>query len=155
MGRKPSPHGKDRPRTIVLCGSVADIAQQLADKNTLSATLSDLLRKEFGMTSALDDKRAALAALTDERKRMQEQEEAMLAELDALEAQAAERNTTLIPALEHRHEMLIARRARLEDEMGRLFDRHSLTRKRNQINEVSDLIKTTVDELHRLRGESQ
>lgn len=151
MGRKPSPHGKDRPRTIVLCGSVAEIAQRLADANTLSATLSDLLRKEFGMTGALDEKRAALLAITDERKRMQEQEETLLAELDALEKQEVERKTTLIPALEQRLEMLIERRARLEDEESRLFDPNTLRRKRAQIREVHDLISATVDELQGLR----
>ena len=44
MGRKPDPRGKDRPRTIVLSGDVAEIAQNLAEKNHLSATLSELLR---------------------------------------------------------------------------------------------------------------
>ena len=43
MGRKADPRGKDRPRTIVLSGDVAEIAEKLAENNQLSATLSELL----------------------------------------------------------------------------------------------------------------
>lgn len=103
------------------------------------------------MAGALDEKRAALQALTDERKRMQEQEADLAAELDALEAQEAERKTTLIPALEQRLEMLMNRRARLEEQESRLFDPNTLRMKRAQIREVHDLITATVDELQGLR----
>jgi chromosome segregation ATPase len=147
MGRKPSPHGKDRPRTVVLCGSVADIAQRLADANQLSATLSDLLRNEYGLTGALDEKRAALLALTDERKAMQEREAQLAAELDALEERETERKTNLIPALEARLELLYAKLGRLEEAERRLFDPNSLRIKRRQIDETNDQLAEVMQQL--------
>jgi hypothetical protein len=41
---------KDRMRSIKLEGDVASIAEELASKRILSKTLSELLRKEFGMS---------------------------------------------------------------------------------------------------------
>lgn len=152
MGRKPDPRGKDRPRTIVLCGSVAEIAQRLADSNALSSTISELLRREYGLSGAIEEKRAALASMTEERKRMQAQEEAMAQELDELEIRETERKTTLIPALEERLNTLVERRARLEDEESRLFDPNSLRMKRSQIGTVTTMISEVVAELQELKG---
>lgn len=153
MGRKPDPRGKDRPRTIVLCGSVAEIAQKLADSNALSSTLSELLRREYRLNGAIEEKRAALALMIEERKKMQAQEEAMAQELDELEVREAERKTTLIPALEERLNTLMERRARLEEEESKLFDPHSLRMKRNQIATVHDMITEVVAQLQELRHE--
>lgn len=153
MGRKPDPRGKDRPRTIVLCGSVAEIAQKLADSNALSSTLSELLRREYRLFGAIEEKRAALRMMTEERKKMQAQEEAMAQEIDELEVREAERKTTLIPALEERLNTLMERRARLEEEESRLFDPQSLRMKRNQIATVHDMITEVVAQLQELRHE--
>ena len=89
--------------------------------------------------------------LTEERKRMQAQEEAMAQELDELEVRETERKTTLIPALEERLNTLMERRARLEDEESRLFDPNSLRIKRGQIATVHDMITEVVAELQELR----
>jgi len=68
---------KDRMRSIKLEGDVASIAEELASKRILSKTLSELLRKEYGI-SFEDD---LLKSRMNDLKRQSEQIEEQLSEL--------------------------------------------------------------------------
>ena len=102
MGRKADPRGKDRPRTIVLGGDVAEIAQKLADKGELSSTLSELLRHNYGFGDHLEEKKRALTLLLDEKQRLSDLTAAMSDEIDALEAKLLDQNALVRPAIEKR-----------------------------------------------------
>ncbi len=102
MGRKADPRGKDRPRTIVLAGDVAEIAQKLADKGELSSTLSELLRHNYGFGDHHEEKKRALTLLLDEKQRLTDLTQVMADEIDALEVKVLEQNATIRPAIEKR-----------------------------------------------------
>lgn len=140
MGRKADPRGKDRPRTIVLRGDVADIAQKLADQGILSKTLSDLLSEAYGFGDKLDEHKRALVKLIDERKAMQQAEEELIAEIDRLEQKSIEDNATLRPSLEKRRNLLLERLVRLEKERNRAFTPIEERTIDNKILNVNQLI---------------
>lgn len=152
MGRKPDPKGKDRPRTIVLSGDVADIAQRLADAGALSATLSDLLRREFGLSGALEEAKAALIALTDQRKAMQADEEALIQRIDALEAETIERKSTIMPALEERRRILRERWAKAAERADRHFDSNERAKAKMQMQNLHDLLAEVENEIQEAMG---
>ena len=87
MGRPRDKRGKDRPRTIVLAGDVADIAQKLADDSKLSSTLSELLRAKFGYGSKIEHKKAELDDIYHQKTLLATLEEEKIAEIEALEAE--------------------------------------------------------------------
>lgn len=66
---------KDKTRSIVLDGDVADKAQQLADDKMLSSTLSMLLRNHYGLTSEIEAAETRLHELVNTRMQIREQEE--------------------------------------------------------------------------------
>ena len=109
MGRKADPKGKDRPRTIVLSGDVAEIAQKLAENNQLSSTLSDLLRQKFGFGSRIDDKKAELEEIFNQKQALTALEEAKIAEIEALEAELIDQ----LPKLESKLKLLRASEERI------------------------------------------
>lgn len=147
MGRKPDPRGKDRPRSIVLCGSVAEIAQRLADAGTLSATISDLLRREYGLTGALDDAKAALVALTDQRKQMQADEEALIQRIDALEQEHLNRASTIRPTLEHRLQLAQERLREADEIASKHWSEAQRTQAQHRIISLNQLIAEIEAEL--------
>ena len=150
MGRKPLKQGKDRTRTIALDGDVASIAQRLASKSQLSATLSELLRREYGLTSEIDDKKAMLAAMVEEDRQRAAQREALASEIDAMEQAAIERATNELPALRRRLSILHERYDRVTNEMMRAFTPHERGLKERVLNNITQLIEATKAEIEGL-----
>ena len=150
MGRKPIKHGKDKTRTIALDGDVAGIAQRLASKSQLSATLSELLRREYGLTSEIDDKKAMLAAMVEEDRARAAAREALAAEIDQMEQAAIERAATEVPALQRRLAILHERHDRVEKEMMRAFTPHEVGVKERVLRNIKQLIEATENEIKEL-----
>lgn len=150
MGRKPDPRGKDRPRTIVLAGDVAEIAQKLADKGTLSATLSDLLRQQYGFGEQLEERKRALSMLLDEKDRLTALTEAMANEIDELEVKTLAQNATIRPALERRRKILVERLSTTHQRLQRAFDPQEQSRLHSVANEINQLIVAVDLELEAL-----
>ncbi len=147
MGRKADPKGKDRPRTIVLSGDVAEIAQKLADRGELSATLSELLRSAYGFGDKIDEKKRQLTAILDEKQRLAAQEIELIAEIDTLEAQTIEKRATILPQLTKRLKILQERRMRVQSEYNQSLDPHTINQKQNALNTIDDLIKACKAEM--------
>jgi len=64
---------KDRMRSIKLEGDVASIAEELASKRILSKTLSELLRKEYGISFEDDLLKSRMTDLERQRESINEQ----------------------------------------------------------------------------------
>lgn len=143
MGRKPDPKGKDRPRTIVLSGDVAEIAQKLADNGQLSSTLSELLRQTYGFGDKIEEKKRQLTAILDEKQRLAMQEIELVAEIDTLEAQTIEKKATILPQLTQRLKILEERRIRVQREANTHVDRHIVQQKLNALDKIDQLINAT------------
>jgi len=153
MGRKPDPKGKDRPRTIVLSGDVAEIAQRLAGKNVLSFTLSELLRKEFGVHTALEKAKADLKELIEEREANAAAQEALIAQIDSMETAAMTKRETMLPGIEMRLEKLYARRERVQRELERCFTPNEQAMKRTVLINIAEIIAKTEEEKRAVMGE--
>lgn len=151
MGRPKDPRGRDRPRTINLAGDVADIAQKLADENQLSATLSKLLRMEFGGFGEVDQMNRVINELHDERKRISTALENAVKRRDEHEAAIIHARATVLPALNERLEKLYARRERVENEMSRAFDPQTRSAKAQVLKNIGEIIEKTLDEASKLR----
>lgn len=147
MGRKRDPKGRDRPRTIVLVGDVAEIAQKLADRGELSSTLSELLRSAYGFGDKIDEKKRQLTAILDEKQRLAAQEIELIAEIDTLEAQTIEKRATILPQLTQRLKILEERRQRVQAEANRHVDRTIVRQKLNALDKIDDLIAATRTEM--------
>ncbi len=141
MGRKADPRGKDRPRTIVLRGDVADIAQKLADQGILSKTLSDLLSQAYGFGDAIEEHKRALVQVIEEKKALDDAQDQLIALIDALEQKAIEEATTIKPALVSKIEILQARHDKITKELQRTFDPMTRRRKLAQHEETFNLLK--------------
>lgn len=150
MGRKPDPKGKDRTRTIQLAGDVADIAQKLADNGQLSATLSDLLRQQYGFGDKIEERKRALTMLLDEKQRLTELTQTMADEIDALETQALEQNATIRPALERRRQILLDRLAATHKKLQRCYSPQEESRLHAVSSEINQLIVAVDLELEAL-----
>lgn len=150
MGRKADPRGKDRPRTIVLSGDVAEIAQKLADEGNLSATLSDLLRQQYGFGSQLEERKRALTMLLDEKQRLSELTQTMADEIDRLEQETLEQNATIRPALERRKQILLSRWDKTHESRQRAFDPQEKNRLDGVLSEIAKLINDVNEELEAL-----
>lgn len=147
MGRKADPRGKDRPRTIVLSGDVAEIAEKLASNNALSSTLSELLRHNYGFGDAIEEKKRELQATHDEIQLLKEREQHIIANIDALEQQAIERSASIKPALEKKLAILQERYDRLGKDLQRAFDPQTRSLKLKQHEEVYNLLNAVKLEL--------
>ena len=147
MGRKRDPKGKDRPRTIVLSGDVGEIAQKLADRGELSATLSELLRSAYGFGDKIDEKKRQLTAILDEKQRLAAQEIELIAEIDTLEAQTIEKRATILPQLTQRLKILQERRIRVQREYNQSLDPHTINQKQNALNTIDNLIEACKEEM--------
>lgn len=151
MPRVADPRGRDRTRTIQLRGDVADIAQKLADSGTLSSTLSDLLASAYGLGDAIDEHKAALARMVDERQALAAAEETMRAKIDMLEAQAIENETKLLPQLARKHKILSDRLADLSKRHQFLFTPHEKARVAKQIDATENLLAGVEEEMEALK----
>jgi len=150
MGRKADPKGKDRPRTIVLAGDVAEIAQKLADKGELSRTLSELLRFNYGFGDALDEKKRELEAAHEQRINLQRLEESLALEIDDLESTILKQNSTIKPNLEKRKAILLQRRADVGVKLNRAFAKQDETKYIIQARNLDELINEVNQELEEL-----
>lgn len=117
MGRKADKRGKDRPRTIVLSGDVAEIAQKLADLNKLSSTLSELLRHNYGFGDKLDEKKRELETTHQQRVALQRKEKDLAAVIDQLENEFVKSQTVIRPKLEEKIALLGGRLATAEQKL--------------------------------------
>lgn len=151
MGRKADPRGKDRPRTIVLSGDVAEIAQKLADEGNLSATLSDLLRQQYGFGDKIEERKRALSMLLDEKDRLSQLTQAMADEIDALEEKALEQNATIRPAIEKRRQILVDRLAKTEKKLHVAFEHNEIARLHGVISNLNQMIVDVDIELEALK----
>lgn len=151
MGRKADPRGKDRPRTVVLAGDVAEIAQKLADKGELSSTLSELLRHNYGFGDAIAEKKRQLTALLDEKKRICDLEVELVALIDTLEQQSIENNTHIRPQLEKRIGILRDRLDKLTLDVQKPYlDTQEQLRKLDARDETKRLLAEAIKELEEL-----
>ena len=149
MGRKPDPRGKDRPRTIVLAGDVAEIAQDLADKSQLSAVISDLLRRAYGGGTHLNDLKRELQATTTLRKDMQEQEEELIRRIDVAEKELITSRNHILPSLYQRQGVLEERLEKLREKQRRLPPKEA-TLVQDQIMETKRILETVLKEIEEL-----
>ena len=150
MGRKADPRGKDRPRTVVLRGDVADIAQKLADNGALSSTLSDLLATAYGLGDALDEHKRALTRIIEEKKALIDAEEQMVAKIDDLERRLVEERRTERPRLLEQQRILAERLNNLTERHAYLFTPHEKQRVRGQMDATKELlaqVKAKLDDL--------
>ena len=151
MGRKADPRGKDRPRTIVLSGDVAEIAQDLADKSQLSAVLSQLLRQSYGISDDISRLEQLLTSTTDARKEMQEREEQIIAELDRAREQLVHRQSHILPQLYQRQGVLEERLRKLREKQLYLPPKES-TLVQDQIMETGRILDTVLKEIQELEA---
>lgn len=140
MGRKPDPRGKDRPRTIVLAGDVAEIADNLAQKNELSATLSELLRHNFGFGDKIEEKKRELEATHEHRLLLQRKEEDLAAAIDSMEEDFLTRQNNIKPNLEKRRKILLDRLEKTNKKLHFAFDHVEINRLHKQISNIQLLI---------------
>lgn len=152
MGRKADPRGKDRPRTVVLSGDVAEIAQDLADKSQLSAVLSQLLRQSYGISDDISRLEQLLTSTTDERKQLQEREEQIIAEIEAARDQLIHRQNHILPSLYQRQGALEARSQELREKARRALSVENEQRYLRQLEETQRLLTTTLDEIKELEA---
>lgn len=149
MGRKPDPRGKDRPRTIVLAGDVAEIAQDLADKSQLSAVISDLLRRAYGGGTHLNDLKRELQATTTLRKDMQEQEEELIRRIDVAERELITQRNHILPSLYQRQGVLEERLEKLREKQRHLPPKEA-TLVQDQLMETKRILETVLKEIEEL-----
>ena len=105
MARRP----KERLRTIQLDADVAKIAQRLADEKKLSATLSELLRVNYGFGDKLEEKKRELHTLLDHKQALIAQEDKLYQEIEQMEAAFLDRETNVKPVLQEKLVKLDAR----------------------------------------------
>lgn len=154
MGRKPNPRGKDRTRTISLDGDVADIAQKLADRGQLSATLSSLLRQSYGIDTEIERLEHALNEAIDQRKQLQAQEEELIAKLTIAKDDLVQKQNHILPSLYQRQGIIEERLKRLHAEASRAFEPASISRKRALIDENNRLLDEILEEIAELEGKA-
>jgi len=153
MGRKADPRGKDRPRTIVLSGDVAEIAQDLADKSQLSKVLSQLLRQAYNISDEVAIMKDKLAALVEERKGLQRLEEEMIEEIGRQEERIIHERNHILPSLYQRQGKLEEKLERLRQERERALDPTTSKRKVNQMQATRDQLQEVLDEIERLEAD--
>lgn len=151
MGRKADPRGKDRPRTIVLSGDVAEIAQKLADKGDLSSTLSDLLRQSYGFGAAVDEMKRQLSHYNDEKEDLSRRIDDLAQQIEQAEDNLIQQNTTLRPSLEKRRALLVERNKKLHRKLQRAFTPHEESKLHLQISNINEMIVEVDLELEALK----
>lgn len=152
MGRPKDPRGRDRPRTVVLTGDVADIAQKLADENRLSSTISKLLRIEFGGFAEVDQMNRVIDELHNERQRINNALDEAVKRRDEHEAAIIHARATVLPAINERLDKLYARRERVEGELARAFDPQTIAAKKRVLHNIAEIIDKTKAEAQKLRS---
>jgi len=113
---------KERLRTIQLDLDVSEIAQRLADNKKLSATLSELLRVNYGFGDKLEEKKRELHTLLDHKQSLIEQENKLFAEIERMEAEYIHRESNVKPVLQEKLVKLDARIKLLKSKRDRAID---------------------------------
>jgi len=113
---------KERLRTIQLDLDVSEIAQRLADNKKLSATLSELLRVNYGFGDKLEEKKRELHTLLDHKQALIEQENKLYDEIESMEKSFLDRETNLKPVLQEKLNKLEARIKHLQSQANRTID---------------------------------
>jgi len=113
---------KERLRTIQLDLDVSEIAQRLADNKKLSATLSELLRVNYGFGDKLEEKKRELHTLLDHKQALIEQENKLYNEIESMEKSFLDRETNLKPVLQEKLTKLEARIKHLQSQANRTID---------------------------------
>ena len=114
--------GKERLRTIQLDLDVSEIAQKLADQKKLSATLSELLRVNYGFGDAIEEKKRELHLLLDHKDALREQEQQLIKEIEQMEIQFLHRESNVKPVLQEKLVKLDARIKLLKSKRDRAID---------------------------------
>lgn len=138
---------KERTRSISLDVDVSEIAQKLADRNELSATLSELLRQAYGFGDKIEEKKRALHRILDEKAALAAQEIELVAEIDTLEAKKVNEMSTIYPQLRQRLEILENRRRRVQAEANAVHDSHFRNQKLRALTKIDELIDNTKQEM--------
>lgn len=113
---------KERLRTIQLDLDVSEIAQRLADNKKLSATLSELLRVNYGFGDKLEEKKRELHNLLDHKQTLIEQENKLYDEIERMEKSFIERETHLKPVLKEKLQKLDAKLKMLKKQAEQTID---------------------------------
>ena len=100
---------KERLRTIQLDQDVSEIAQRLADKKQLSATISELLRVNYGFGDKLEEKKRELHTLFDHKAALIAQENKLFDEIERMEKEYLHRESNVKPVLQEKLIKLDAR----------------------------------------------
>jgi len=150
MARPSNPRGKDKPRSICLDGDVADIAQRLAEQNKLSATLSELLRSNYGFGDAIEEKKRQMHAIQDEQQRLKDLEREIEEEINQMELKFIEKQTTVRPQLEKRIALMTARRNNAMRDMNNAIDSTTRNTKHRVIQNLDAMIAEAQEELEEL-----
>ena len=113
---------KERLRTIQLDLDVSEIAQRLADKKQLSATISELLRVNYGFGDKLEEKKRELHTLLDHKAALIAQENKLFDEIEQMEKDYLHRESNVKPVLQEKLIKLDARIKLLKSKRDRSID---------------------------------
>jgi uncharacterized protein with von Willebrand factor type A (vWA) domain len=113
---------KERLRTIQLDLDVSEIAQRLADKKQLSATISELLRVNYGFGDKLEEKKRELHTLLDHKAALIAQENKLFDEIERMEKEYLHRESNVKPVLQEKLIKLDARIKLLKSKRDRSID---------------------------------
>ena len=113
---------KERLRTIQLDLDVSEIAQRLADKKQLSATISELLRVNYGFGDKLEEKKRELHTLLDHKAALIAQENKLFDEIERMEKDYLHRESNVKPVLQEKLIKLDARIKLLKSKRDRSID---------------------------------
>ena len=113
---------KERLRTIQLDLDVSEIAQRLADNKKLSATLSELLRVNYGFGDKLEEKKRELHSLIDHKQALVEQERQLIEEINQMEIAFIDRETNVKPVLKEKLQKLDAKLKMLKKQAEQTID---------------------------------
>ena len=136
---------KERLRTIQLDLDVSEIAQRLADNKQLSATLSELLRVNYGFGDKLEEKKRELHNLLDHKQALIEQENKLYDEIESMEKAFIDRETNVKPILKEKLQKLDAKLKMLKSQAERTIDA-SVRRMKYRAIEATEL---QMQEIHK------
>ena len=141
--------GKERLRTIQLDADVSEIAQKLADEKKLSATLSELLRVNFGFGDAIEEKKRELHLLLDHKDALSQQAQQLEKVIEQMEIEYIHRESNVKPVLQEKLVKLDARIKMLKSQRDRAIDvnvRHMKSRGIEALEEQMQQIRSQLIE---------
>ena len=118
--RKSKP--KERTRSVSLDLDVSEIAQKLADRGALSATISELLRQAYGFGDELEEKKRELHNVLDQIAALNDKKDTIETEINTKEAEWLHKKTHLVPVLKDKLVTLHAKVAMLNKQAEHAID---------------------------------